>query len=334
MTPAFETAPSSQSQLYEILSRGRRLTQSEAADIIDVSQRQVRNLVAELRESGVPVQSTFVDRKRVYFLQAKDWRADTVSLDLTEQQLMALLVATRAAQPTLSPTPLCKSIERVTTVLEEELEAHVDTFIPSFESERWHFNRSVSTDLDPHVFWTLKTAIANRNPVFIDYYSAHRESWSRDRKIDPLLFAVRKGAWLCVAYCHKRSTCLDFNLVDINSVTICNNEHFTPPSGFDRREYFEDRFGAIQGGSQHTVVLQVSSHLARYFKRKRYHPTQKIEEKKDGIRVTFSVRGLEEIASFVRSWGPGVKVIEPSELVDRIKSDAQSVLDNYSGDGS
>lgn len=330
MPPTFEISPSNRTRLYKVLSRGRQLTQQEASELLGVSQRQIRNLVAELEEEGVRVQSSFVDRERVYHLNPEDWYTDTVSLDLTEQQLMALQVATRAAQPTLAPTPLSDALANASTALEEKLEPHVDTFIPSFESERWNFDRSVSMDLDSDIFWTLKSAIADQHPVLIDYYSAYREAWSQNRKVNPLLFAVRHGAWLCVAYCRNRSKCLDFNLVDIRSVTICEDEHFTPPIDFSQADHFEGRFGALEGDTRHTIILRVKPHLARYFKRKRYHPTQMTTEDDGGLRVTFSIRGLEEIASFVRSWGSGVEVIEPSELVERIVSDAQAVLETYS----
>lgn len=198
MAPPFEPLPSSRAQLHELLSRGRRLTQHKAAELLGVSQRQIRNLVDDLREEGVRVQAGFVDRERVYYLDPKDWHTETVSLDLTEQQLMALLVATGAAQPTLAPTPLHDALDEASKALEGELEPHVDTFIPSFESERWHFDRAVSTDLNSDTFWTLKSAIADRHPVLIDYYSAYREAWSRDRKIDPYCLLCGKehgSAW-------------------------------------------------------------------------------------------------------------------------------------------
>lgn len=66
--------------------------------LLDLSQRQVRNLARELRDKGVPIQTAFANRERVYYLNPKEWHAEPVSLNLTEQQLIALLVATEAAQ--------------------------------------------------------------------------------------------------------------------------------------------------------------------------------------------------------------------------------------------
>ena len=328
---SYDPSPSSRVRLHKALSRGRRITQQGASDELEVSTRQVRNLVERLREEGVPVRETFEDRRRVYFLDPEEWHADTVTLDLPERQLLTLLVATKAARPTLSPTPLGEDLEAAADSLEESLGGNVVSFIPAFEGERWHFDRSMSVDLDPDVFWSLKQAIADRVPVKVDYYSAHRDAWSRGRRLDPLLFAVRRGAWLCVAYCHRREAVLDFNLVDMGGVELVNGEHFEPPGDFDRVGYFEGRFGALAGGETHTVRLRVDEDLTRYFERKRYHPTQDVETdgEGEGAIVTFEVQGLDEIASFVLSWGPGVEVLRPDSLRERIAKEATAVSGLY-----
>ena len=327
---SYDPDPPTYVQFHKALSRGRRITQQQASKELGVSARHIRNLVAGLREEGIPVQETFEDRERIYYLEPGDWHADNIALDLPERELLTLLVATHAARPVLAPPPLAESLESASAALEETLGGRVVSFIPAFESERWHFNRATSVDIDSEVFWALKRAIADRHPVYIDYYSASRGAWSQDRKIDPLMFAVRRGAWLCVAYCHKRDATIDFNQVGIEQVDVAEEEHFTPPSGFDRDEYFEGRFGALAGGDAHEVILRIDDELAPYFERKLYHPTQEVELLEDGRAVvTFEVDGLKEITSFILSWGPGVKVLSPPALADRVVGQANAVVDAY-----
>ena len=333
MTASPKPRPSTRSRFHRALSRGERLTQQEAADRLGVSTRRVRDLAHELREEGVPIQETFEDRERVYYLEPMDWTAETVTLDLSERQSLALLIATQAARPTLGPTPLAGSLDEAGAALEEALGPNVVSFVPAFESDRWHFSRAMSVDLDPDVFWALKRAMADQRPVRIDYYSAHRDAWSRRRHVDPLLFAVRKGAWICAAYCHRREAVLDFNLVDIDAVDALEDRHFEPPAGFDRENYFEGRFGALASGDAHTVRLRVEGDKSAYFRRKCYHPTQTIRPAEDGeaIVVTFEVQGLDEIAAFIRSWGAAVRVLDPPALAERIAEEAQAVANQYEG---
>lgn len=327
---SYDPDPPTYVQFHKALSRGRRITQQQASKELGVSARHIRNLVAGLREEGIPVQETFEDRERIYYLEPGDWHADNIALDLPERELLTLLVATHAARPVLAPPPLAESLESASAALEETLGGRVVSFIPAFESERWHFNRAMSVDIEPDVFWALKRAIADRRPAYIDYYTASRDEWSRNRKIDPLMFAVRRGAWLCVGYCNQRETVLDFNLTSIDAVEVAEDEHCTPPDEFDRAGYFEGRFGALEGEKPHKVRLRVSSELAPYFERKVYHPSQALVKREDdGIEVTFQVQGLDEIASFILSWGPGVKAVHPDELVGRIVEDAQAVAEQY-----
>lgn len=329
---SYDPDPPTRVRLHKALSRGRRITQQEASEELGVSARQVRRVVRDLRQNGIPVQETFEDRRRVYYLEPGEWHSGTITLDLPERQLLSLLVATQAAQPTLSPTPLAEDLDAASTSLQEALGGRVVSFIPAFEAERWHFNRATSVDIDPDVFWALKRAIADQHPVYIDYYSASRGAWSRNRKIDPLMFAVRRGAWLCVAYCHEREATIDFNQVGIEQIEVAGDEHFTPPSGFDRDQYFEGRFGALAGGDAHEVALQVTEELVPYFERKFYHPTQEVSsvEREEGVKVTFQVQGLKEIGSFILSWGPGVEILRPEALKDRVAKQAQAVAEQYS----
>ncbi|WP_263786241.1 helix-turn-helix transcriptional regulator [Salinibacter grassmerensis] len=326
---SYDPDPPTRVQLHKALSRGRQITQSEASDELGVSKRRVRDVVKTLREEGVPVQEAFEDRRRVYYLKPGDWHSEAITLNIPERQLLTLLVATQAARPTLSPTPLAEDLDAASASLEEALGGRVVSFIPAFESERWHFSRATSVGINPDVFWALKRAIADRHPVYIDYYSASRGAWSRDRKIDPLMFAVRRGAWLCVAYCHKRDATIDFNQVGIEQVEVAEEEHFAPPYDFDRGEHFEGRFGALAGGDAHEVVLWVDDEHQSYFERKLYHPTQDVSSTEEGIEVTFRVQGLDEIASFILSWGSGVEVRSPEALKDRLVQEAKAVADQY-----
>jgi predicted DNA-binding transcriptional regulator YafY len=108
-------------QLHKALSRGRRITQQQASDELGVSVRHVRDLVAGLREGGIPIQESFEDRERIYYLEPNDWHADNITLDLPERELLTLLVATQAARPVLAPTPLAEDLESASAALEETL---------------------------------------------------------------------------------------------------------------------------------------------------------------------------------------------------------------------
>jgi len=103
-----------------------------------------------------------------------------------------------------------------------------------------------------------------------------------------------------------------------------------PPEDFDSDLYFRERFGALSGEPR-VVRLRVAPEAARFFREKEYHPTQVIEEERpDGrLVVSFEVAGLDDMASWVRSWGTGVTVLAPDELAEHVVAEARRVVAQY-----
>jgi len=319
------------SRFYDLLADGHVLTTAEASERLGVTKRQVRRLAHQLRDHDVPLQTRQNGREKAYLLPASERAVPDIPVDLTERQLLALVVAAQTARAKLRPTPLAPHLTDAIGALQA---AHPDpalSFEAHTEPARWHFSDAPSVPLDADVFWTLRGAASAQQPVRIDYYSASSDRASMGRKIDPLMIAERRGSWLCVAYCHQRQDVLDFSMAAISSVRRCEGEHFTPPASFDRSSYFAGRFGAVAGETTHTVRLLVESDRAPYFRRKVYHPTQEIAEtREDGrIVVRYAVDGLDEIAAWVRSWGAGVKVLAPRALAEQIAAEAKAVRDRY-----
>ncbi len=79
------------------------------------------------------------------------------------------------------------------------------------------------------------------------------------------------------------------------------------------------------------VRIQFTPDVAYLVKERRWHPSQKTECLKDGsVIVTFTVGGMDELASWVLSWGQGAKVLEPQVLVEAVRSHLARALERYS----
>jgi predicted DNA-binding transcriptional regulator YafY len=175
-------------------------------------------------------------------------------------------------------------------------------------------------------------AAKNLGTLAIDYYAASSGNRSSGRKIDPLVIAEKDGSWLVAAYCHDKQRVLDFALPAIDAADPTGTG-FSRPAGFDRIDHFESRFSALKGEEKREVVLHVVADKAEYFRRKTYHPSQ-IEEKMENgdLKVSYVVSNLDDLAAFVRSWGPHVRVLRPESLAERIVSDLKEALQGYRGD--
>lgn len=327
-------------RLYELLRQGHRLTQAEAADRLGVTKRQVRRVISAFQEEEVPVQEGWKDGERAYMLAPDDQAPEGPFDMLSERQTLALLVAAEAARPTLRPTPLAGPLETVGQRLAERLAPHVTSFDPEVQPKRWHFDSAAASSFDPEVFEILQRATEEQRSVRMEYVTASTGEHHPRRRVDPLLLAAAGSSWLVVAYCHKRSGVRDFALAGIERVWPCDPKeetgsvYFDPPTGFDPELHFKGRFSAVSGDEAHVVRLLVEPEAARYFERKKYHPTQQIEEERpDGrLVVSFEASGLEEVGAFARSWGTGVRVLEPEELACQVAEEARAVTEMYPND--
>lgn len=76
------------------------------------------------------------------------------------------------------------------------------------------------------------------------------------------------------------------------------------------------------------VIVQVYKEKAKYFKMKKYLPSQNIDkENEDGsLIVSFHVTQEREMEEIVKKWIPNMKVIEPLSLKEKIEAELKKYL--------
>jgi len=323
---------STRAELLVLLRKGRALTLAELTEHLPIdSKRQVRRHLKALREAGVSIREERRGREKVFSLPPEELEVVGAPVPLTEQQALALVVAAEAGRAALAPTPLAEPLEVGFEQLLDRLDRASGTYDLGRLREQWHFGTEpAASTFEGEVFDTLVAALNQGRPVRIEYESAHVSDAPRTRTISPLVMAAPGGSWRCVAYCHFREAPRDFTLSRIEDITLVTDAVATRPDGFDADLYFHERFGAL-GGETQVVRLLVEPDVARYFQEKSYHSSQVVEETRDDGRlvVSFEVGGLEDMTSWVHSWGPSVKVLDPPVLAERIGEEARRVAARY-----
>jgi predicted DNA-binding transcriptional regulator YafY len=323
-------------ELLQLFRDGHALTKNEAAQKLNLgSERHVLRLINELRDGGIEVKERWRDGRKEFHLPASELGVEGTTVSLTERQALALVVAAEAGRAALKPTPLAGPLEESFDQLLGRLDRASGTYDLARLRRQWHFGTEpTASAFDPGVFETLVEALNRGRPVQIEYDSAHSSDAPRERTVSPLVMAAPGGSWRCVAFCHYREAPRDFTLSRIEDVVLDTSRVAAdPPEGFDPDVYFRERFGDLSGDPE-IVRLRVEPEATRYFQEKSYHPTQVIEEPQEDRRdsriiVSFEVAGLEDIASWVRSWGTSVTVIDPPELADKIREDIRALAERY-----
>lgn len=324
-------------RLLELLHQGESLSAREGAKLLSVTTRTIQRCIKWAKDhENVPIAERKEGQTIYYSIPEAD-RKVGIRIIFTEEEALALSLAAEAAKKVLEPTPLAGPLGSAFANLLERLKtANAVSIDQEAQNRQWHFGGAPSGTIRHEVFNTIQQAIKEERKVRIDYHTAGRDEFIPNRVVAPYCIAVRAGTWLLVGWCHTHHGIREFNLVDISKAVLAEfadktKNYFDPPQNFDPNEYFRDRFRLLGNAQVYTVRLLAEQKKARYFQRKKYHPTQLVEEKRpDGsIVVRYKVEGLEEIRSFAQSWGTGITVLDPPELTAIMRAQANELAERY-----
>jgi predicted DNA-binding transcriptional regulator YafY len=86
----------------------------------------------------------------------------------------------------------------------------------------------------------------------------------------------------------------------------------------------------MPSGAVHNIELLFDATVAETVADTHWHDTQQIQWLDDGsIHASFQVDGLEEIVWWILSYGPHCRVIQPAELVTRVRDLQISAAGQY-----
>lgn len=101
-----------------------------------------------------------------------------------------------------------------------------------------------------------------------------------------------------------------------------------PADDEELAQYFENAFGIYaQNYPVAHIELEVNGAWANYLRRYRVHPSQRIEEGHNCLRVHFHMGLCPEFKSFVLGMIPNVKVHAPAELAEELEETVQMWLE-------
>lgn len=112
-----------------------------------------------------------------------------------------------------------------------------------------------------------------------------------------------------------------YRVEEIYSAEVLD-ESFDIDPGFSLRAHAEKGFGSYESEAQHgEVVWRFSHDAADHARRFVFHPTQTVEEEKDGsLLVRFRASGHLEMCWHLYTWGKSVEVLQPAELREMVNS--------------
>lgn len=245
------------------------------------------------------------------------------SLQITEGELFALLVAEKALQQ-YRGTPFERRLVGAFKKLEQSLPDTISLNLAEWE-QSISFRTSAQPLLDLAIIDTLAQAAARRTRLRLTY----RKPGSREpeiRVVDPYHLANVNGDWYLFAFDQLRKAIRTFVPARIQKAEP-TGETFPRPRRFILGDQLRDSFGVHSRQGDFDIVLRFDPEVADYIREKRWHPSQTLKELPEGaVELRLRLGSLIEVERWVLGWGGKAHVVAPPEFCIRIHRAAQRLL--------
>lgn len=172
----------------------------------------------------------------------------------------------------------------------------------------------------------LQRAIEQNLITLIDYQST-ANTLKKNVYIQPLKIFQAQGEWRLLAL--NQNLIKQYFISKMIDVRL-TSEKFTPLSKDKIDSLFASSLKSWIGTEQYELKIIFESNWSEVIKSKTYLLNQKITDLENGsILFEGIVNSLDEAATWVLSFGKGVKVLEPEELKIKVIQLAKDALSNY-----
>jgi predicted DNA-binding transcriptional regulator YafY len=257
---------------------------------LEVSSKSIHRDLEFMRDRlGLPIEYDGSRRGYAYTEEVSGFP----TLQITEGELFALLVAERALQQyrgTNFERPLASAFRKLAASLPDTVSINLADWEGTIS-----FRTSAEPILDLRRFDQLAKATAQRRQVRLEYRKAGQRA-VESRVVDPYHLANINGEWFLFAYCHLRKDIRTFVPARIQKVEL-TGKRFVPSRRFSLAQRLRDSFGVITGAGEYEVVVRFAEAVADYLREKRWHPSQTLRELPDGqVELRFQLSS--------RNWWP------------------------------
>ena len=294
--------------ILSILLQKDMVTAPELADYFEVSRRTINRDIEALSKAGIPILTTQGTGGGISIMNG--YRMDRTLL--TSRDMQMILAGLRSLDSI--------SGSRYYGQLMEKIQAGSSELISGRDSILIDLSSWYKSSLAPKIA-TIQDAIENRHILAFDYYAPSGES---KRYIEPYYIVFKWTSWYVYGWCLKRK---DYRLFKLNRM----DKVLETDKGFTCRN---------------APVPDLSSELAfprNILLRALFTPDMKwrlVEEfgpdcyevQEDGrLLLTQDYSDINDLTMWMLTFGDKVEVIEPTEVRERLKNIAESMIETYGG---
>jgi predicted DNA-binding transcriptional regulator YafY len=308
----------------EAVRSGSFPTVSKLARKAEVTQRTIERDMEYLRDMyQAPLE--YDRNKRGYYYSEPNFFIKSVIM--TEGELFSIALFDRVLEQyrdTPVETSLRKIFKKIVQSMPENVTVNSGLLNPRISVISDHHG-----PIDPKAFERIFTALKTRQTVTFDYRPLQKTTYMA-RTVDPYHAICQRANWYFIGNCHDKKEPRMFSFSRVKNITLTKN-NFDIPKGFNPEEYFDKEMGVFASSrTAYTVELLIANEIGTYALERRWHDTQKVEQRKDGsVFVQFTTTQIPEVLRWVLGQGHTVKVLNPPELVGMVKDEVEKVRGMY-----
>jgi len=304
----------------------RATTVNDLAAEFSVTRRQVYRDLQRIEEEGHPLTQSGEVGERVWQLPLgyKGLPPVTVS----PYELMSLHLA-KCHLAYLTGTPFVEDLDGLITKVQAGLPAktvnHLERIGQVFAPLQGPI-RSYAKQKD--VVTNLRKALLLQTTVILHHQKPDYDEPTL-HPVDPYVLVLYQYGLYVVGYSHRAKALRMFAVERIHRADVTDDRFDLPPD-FSWEAQSRRLFGLLDEPPK-TVRIWFSPNVAYLLKERQWHPTQSLKQQKDkSVIVTFQAGGLDEITSWVLSWGADAKVLSPPELIQSVRAHLTAARKQYS----
>lgn len=310
--------------LRTLSARRRGSAVSELAKEFDVSEKTIRRDLEQLKRFGFPLEESTESHGR------KLWHArDVPDLAFNLGEVLSLFLGRRLLEP-LAGTYFWEGSQSAFRKIKSTLSPEAIRYLDRL-SQLIHDPQQRSSNYDGHgeSIDELMIAIEDRNFTFITYQSVKAtEPVTYD--VHPYGLVHHRGSLYLVADSQQHGEFRVFKIDRISAVER-NELRFDRKKEFDLKAFFNSSFGVWrEDGEPVRVVIRFAAAVARYVEEHHWPGCERKTVAPDGgLLCEFRLSGLQEIKSWILSFGSKAVVLEPQELVTALRIEAEQLAWYY-----
>jgi predicted DNA-binding transcriptional regulator YafY len=314
-------------QLRAMLDASGGVTIYDVAERFGVSARTALRYVQALLRAGEPLFEEMSGRRKVWRLVPTARRQ---SISLTTAQMLALFLSRRVFD-FLAGTGFKEDLDDVFAKLEATLRRqdaaavrHLDRKVFDVNEARHLYEGRIEDVGD------IMTALLREERLRVTHEGVSGGKKTFD--LEPYtLLVYKKGLYLAGRSLGHDGQVRTFALDGFREVEWRRGERFAYPEDWRPERITEGAFGLFRGaGAPVRVRVRFDEKVARYVRRRMWHPTQRFERVAGGgTEMTMEVNGTVEVVSWVLGFGATAEVVAPEALRREVATETERAAARY-----